>query len=292
MDTNVTYWRTLHRKYPDQIRAVGHPWLSEAFNRLKYTSETETLMRVLDKVLDEWGAEDSISIFDIGAGSGYWTLLLFQLFGKCGKRVRCTALDVSQDALDVLRSRQPWVETVCEDLKTVTPDRFQSRFDLVTSFYCLHHLVRVSHFFNALNFAARSVKSSGFLLLMDPILTLPYSRFDAFEFNTWKGNGVPRHLYLIDDVLSGHGFTRCRIVPAVSFLLNGPIEAKGFLQYTLLRGIWSVLQKVGISEKLTLKSANHLLRWDRWFKRKRRSYSSSVCVYQKISDPTLNEDCI
>jgi SAM-dependent methyltransferase len=290
MDMNVTYWRTLHRRYPDQIRAVGHPWLSEAFNRIKYTSETETLTRVLDKVLDELVAADSISIFDIGAGSGYWTLLLSQWFGTRGKRVRCTALDVSQDALDVLRSHQPRVETVCADLKSVTPDRFRGRFDLVTSFYCLHHLIRVSDFFNALKFAAQSVKLSGFLLLMDPILTLPYSRFDAFEFNTWKGNGVPRHLYLIDDALSEHGFAKCRIVPAVSFLLNGPIEAKGFFQYTLLRGIWAVIQELGSSERLTLKSANHLLRWDRWFKRKRLSYSSSVCLYQKVTGPSLNEE--
>jgi len=285
-DVGATYWKRLHRRYPDQIRAVGHPWLSEAFNRLKYTSETETLMTLLNDIPDESGAGNPFSVFDVGAGNGYWTRVFSRGFSRRGKRVQCTALDVSQDALDALKLRQPGVETICADLKSILPDAFQDRFDLVASLYCLHHLVRTSDFFNALNFAARSVKSKGFLVLMDPILTMPYSRFDAFEFKTWKGNGVPRHLYLIDDLLSGHGFVRCRMVPAVSFLLNGPIEARGFFQHTLLRGIWIIIQEVGSSQKLTLKSANHLLRWDRWLKRTRRAYSSSLCLYRKTGDPT------
>jgi SAM-dependent methyltransferase len=282
-NSNVNYWRAIHRTYPAQLRAVGHPWLSDAFNRLKYDSEAETLLMVLARCLKTFSSERPLTFLDVGSGSGYWTHMVSQWLRDNRKNVETTALDLSEDALGNLKQRLPWVETLCFDLKAVSPDRFEGKFDLVTAFYCLHHLIRMHDFLNALAFCARSVKMSGFLLIMDPLLHRRYSPFDAFDFGAWSGNGIPRHLYLLDDLLIGYGFARLQMTPAVSFLLNGPIESNGWLRYLLLEGIWHVLQKIGASQDLTLKIAKKLMRWDRCLKRRHLSFSSSLCLYQKTT---------
>ena len=278
---NVNYWRTIHRTHLAEIQTVGHPWLSEAFNLIKYSSEAETLSLLLRNFLEISDAETTFQFLDIGAGSGYWTHLLSQWLHTKKKTVRATGLDLSPDALDKLTRRLPWVETLCADLRTISPDKFEDRFDLVSAFYCLHHLVRISDFLNALKFAARSVKPGGFLLLMDPVLTRPYSRFATIDFKTWGGNGIPRHLYLIDDLLAECGFMRCKILPAVSFILNGPIEASGFISYNFLQVIWNILQFIGRSQGCSRMMAYSLIKLDRWLKFKHLSFSSSLCLYRR-----------
>lgn len=284
-DPNATYWKAIHRTYPAQVRAVGHPWLSDAFNRLKYDSEAETLRMVLARCLRTFSSARSLNLLDVGAGSGHWTCLISRWLRAKGKDVEATALDFSEHALGDLKRRFPWIETLCFDLKTVAPDRFEHRFDLVTAFYCLHHLVRMRGFLNALAFCARSVNKGGFLLIMDPLLSRRYSSFDAFDFGTWTGNGIPRHLYLLDDLLSGYGLTRLEVMPAVSFLFNGPIESSGWLGFTLMKGVWHILQQIGASQGLTLKMAKKLVHGDRWLKRRHLSFSSSLCLYRKIDHP-------
>lgn len=280
-DLNASYWKTIHRSYPAQVRAVGHPWLSNAFNRLKYDSEAETLLMVLAGYRSMRSNSKPLAFLDVGAGSGYWTRLISEWFRDSGNDVEASALDLSEDALKDLKRRFPWVETLCIDLKTVSPGLFENKFDLVTAFYCLHHLIRVHGFLNALTFCARSVREGGHLMIMDPLLSRRYSSFDAFEFRTWTGNGIPRHLYLLDDFLCGYGFSRLQMMPAVSFLFNGPIESNGWLAFKLMKGVWYFLQKIGTSQSLTMKLSKKLAHGDRWLKRRHLSFSSSLCLYRK-----------
>jgi SAM-dependent methyltransferase len=280
-DSNASYWSSMHRTYPAQVRGVGHPWLSEAFNRLKYESETETLLVALAQCLGMFSTTKSLTFLDVGAGNGYWTCLISEWLRANGKDVKASALDFSEEALVELQRRFPSIETLCYDLKTVSADSFESKFDLVTAFYCLHHLVRVHGFLNALAFCARSVRKGGFLLIMDPLLCRRYSSFDAFDFVAWTGNGIPRHLYLLDDLLLGHGFARLLMMPAVSFLFNGPIESNGWIRLTIMKAIWHFLQQIGASQSLTMRLAKIIAQGDRWLKRRQLSFSSSLCIYRK-----------
>jgi len=47
---------------------------------------------------------------------------------------------------------------------------------------------------------------------------------NTLDFNSFRGNGIPRH-YLIDDILGKVGLQRRLIRPAVSFILNENVEA-------------------------------------------------------------------
>jgi ubiquinone/menaquinone biosynthesis C-methylase UbiE len=279
---NSLHWKNIHQQYPGQLRAVGFPKFCEAFNELKYASEAETVLDVFCQLQGNFNGKPKLSIMDIGAGTGYWTGLVSQWFAQRQLSSEMWALDISLDALQVIKTRYPNVNILQHDLKTVDTKLYAETFDLVTAFYCLHHLVNTDDFLNGLRFAARSVKTRGSLMIMDPILAQPFSKFDTFDFAGYEGNGIPRHLYLLDDVLFKEGLKRQVVRPAVSFLLNGNIEGTGRLNYAFCQAIWKQSRKVYRSEYLTRRLANVLTKLDQFFKDKNLAFSASLCVYQRL----------
>jgi SAM-dependent methyltransferase len=280
---NSTYWTEIHRKYEGKLKAVGHPSLSEHLNRLKYESEANTILNLLNKVGQIFHDRGigSLSVLDVGAGMGYWSEVVYGAFIEQGFRVSVTALDLSHTALSILQGRNPQMRTIQEDLKSINPDQYGQTFDLVISCYCLHHLVNVDDFVNGLRFSGRSVKDGGFLVIMDPILTLPYSRFDVIAFAAYRGNGIPRHLYLIEDILEKEGFRKEAINPAVSFILNGNIEGYDPLSYATVDMIWRGLGILYRSDRFVRLFSWFLVRSDEILKRLRLAFSSSACVYMR-----------
>ncbi len=281
---NQSYWIGLHEKFKGGFRAVGHPFLSESLNQLKYESEARTFLSGLEKIIDAFKqmGRTELSLLDVGAGYGYWTALAYESLSHNGFKVNTSALDISTDALNVLKERLPYVNPIGADLKTIAPDQEKESCDFVFSCYCLHHLTRTHDFLNALQFTAQSVKQGGFLLIMDPILTMPFSKADTHDFRSFRGNGIPRHLYFLDDVLAEHGMRRCLILPAVSFLLNENIEASNKLSYYTMLFIWKLICRLDRADGLVQKTAGIFRSIDIVLKRRRLAFSSSVCVYQKV----------
>lgn len=282
---NRIYWQDLHSKHSGELRAVGHPFLSEELNQLKYRSETDTVLFCLGDTLREFErmGRTELSIMDVGAGTGYWSGLIQEFCAEQGFSVSLKAVDLSKDALDNIRKRYKNIDTLCVDIKSIHPELFNQSYDLVIAFYCLHHLVNLNHFLNGLQFSGNSVKSRGYLIIMDPVLSMAFSPFNTIDFPSYKGNGIPRHLYLIDDVLCQQGLIRQNVLPAVSFLLNGPIEGRGRLGYSLASKIWVRMFTVYRSGRWVRSLSGVLARVDRLLKRKEASFSSSVCVYRKVS---------
>jgi SAM-dependent methyltransferase len=220
-------------------------------------------------------------IADIGVGTGFWTELLECWFQSQGSTTGFTVVDISEQALSLIKARHPHFETIRADLTTVDPSHLQERFGLVVSFYCLHHLPRIGDFLNGLRFAARSVAPNGVLLIMDPILSQPYSPFHELAFSSHEGNGMPRPLYLIDDVLESEGLARIAFAPAVSFILNGGIEARSRIGSATTNALWRLLQRVYRSDRAT-RVAGGAIRWaDRLLKRCALAHSSSLVAYRK-----------
>jgi len=279
---NPQYWTNLHSSYRGELKAVGHPFLSENLNRLKYESEGSSLSQALSMVADDFGQKDlrEFSFFDVGAGTGYWSGFVLSGFSR-NFVVNATALDISMEALNILSEQFPDIKLIQEDLAKIAPDKFPESYDLVFSCYCLHHLVNLDDFVNALRFVGHRVKKGGFLLIMDPVLTMPYSRYDILDFNSFRGNGIPRHLYLIDDILGKVGLQRKLIRPAVSFILNENIESSGPATYFLMTGFWKVLCKFYRSERFVQIFNGILKLVDKLLKRWSLSFSSSICLYQK-----------
>jgi len=225
-----------------------------------------------------------LSVLDVGAGYGYWTGLVCDLFSKNSFRINASALDVSREALDIIHQRLPQVERISADLRTMAPDQSRESFDLVFACYCLHHLTRAHDFLNAVQFVGRSVNNGGFLLIMDPVLTMSFSKADTLDFQSFQGNGIPRHLYFMDDILAELGLRRSVVLPAVSFLLNENIEAPDRLSYYAMMVIWKLLCRLDRIKNFAQKTSNALRSIDSLLKRHNLAFSSSVSVYQKI-DP-------
>ena len=282
---NSIYWKKIHLSGCGELRKVGHPFLSEELNHLKYASEEDSVLFCLGKTLGEFGrmGRTELSVMDVGAGTGYWSGLVMDFCGAQGFNVSLKAVDISTDALESIQKRYGSVETFCTDIKSIDPEHFIQSYDLVISFYCLHHLVNLNHFLNGLRFSGYSVRSGGYLYIMDPVLSMPFSPFNTIDFPSYKGNGIPRHLYLIDDELSQQGFARQHVLPAVSFLINGPIEGSGRLSYALTSRIWLRMSAVYRSGWWVQRLSWILGRVDKLLKRKGFSFSSSICVYRKVS---------
>jgi SAM-dependent methyltransferase len=280
----------LHERFKGELKAVGHPFLSESMNQLKYESEAETILIGLKNIMDSFRQVDrtELSVMDVGAGYGYWTGLVYDLFSKNGFRVNASALDLSTEALDVIQNRLPQVNTISADLRTIAPNQSEEAYDLIFSCYCLHHLTRANDFLNAVQFVARSVNKGGFLLIMDPVLTMPFSKADTFDFQTFHGNGIPRHLYFLDDILAGYSLKRCLVLPAVSFILNENIEAPDRLSFYAMMAIWKLLCRLDRVENIVEKTARVFKYIDSVLKRRGLAFSSSVCVYQKINPENIS----
>jgi len=279
----------LHENFKGELKAVGHPFLSESLNQLKYESEAETVLIGLKKIIDAFKQEDrtKLSVLDVGAGYGYWTGLVCDLFSKNGFEIDASALDVSMDALDVIRNRLPNVNPVNADLRTIAPDKSEGSYDFVFACYCLHHLTRANDFLNALQFVGRSVNKRGFLLIMDPVLTQPFSKVDTLDFQSFQGNGIPRRLYFVDDVLASLGLRRSLVLPAVSFILNENIEAPDKVSYYAMMAMWKLVCRLDRVDRLVEKTAGVFRSVDSILKRQGLAFSSSVCVYQKIDQNSV-----
>jgi len=282
---NTNYWQNIHEKHGYSLKSVGHPFLSESLNRLKYQSEADTILQCLMNIAKDFKQTEKceLSMLDVGAGTGYWSDIVHSYLAKQGFGLNMTALDISLKALTDFQKRNPYITVVQEDLKNIQPDIFLQSFDLIITNYCLHHIINLDDFINALRFVGKSVKNDGFLIIMDPILTMPFSLFDVIDLLSFKGNGIPRHLYIIDDILSKEGLIRHSVRPAVSFLLNGNIESHNHIIYSVTSVIWRVLCVLYKSDRFVKSISMFLLFCDRFLKKRKVALSSSVCVYKKES---------
>jgi hypothetical protein len=117
--------------------------------------------------------------------------------------------------------------------------------------------------------------------MMDPVLTMPFSKADTLDFESFRGNGIPRHLYFVDDLLAGLGLRRSFILPAVSFILNENIEAPDRLSFYAMMTIWKLLCRLDRIENFAQRTAGIFKSVDSVLKRRGLAFSSTVCVYQK-----------
>jgi hypothetical protein len=116
-------------------------------------------------------------------------------------------------------------------------------------------------------------------MIMDPVLRDGYSPFHRVDESTWAGNGMPRSLKAIDAELSQLGFRRLLAVPAVSFILNGPIEARGQVAFSVKQSLWTLAGRVFRHDALTRIVSPAFRVVDAVLKRTPASGSSSLCVY-------------
>jgi hypothetical protein len=167
------------------------------------------------------------------------------------------------------------------DLRTVEPGTFHHQFDLVTAMMVLLHLTVASEFANAMQFAARSVRPGGTLVLYEPAITDTYSPW--FSRKPGGRNSLARRLDAYDEPLAREGLKRIALFPGASWLLNSPIEARTPLGYCLRQGTWQLCCRLVYKFELpTAWLSPVMLRADAALKGRRGSGSGKFLVYRRL----------
>ena len=279
---NSSYWKNLHIEFGSNLKAVGISSLSLEYNKLKYLSESRSLLDILVKITDDLSQSKELNILDIGAGIGFWSEFLYSFFNNREILTKITALDISKEALEFIKQKKPFFSTYECDLKTVNPDLFNQEYNLVFVAYCFHHLISLKDYSNALRFAARSVIQGGYLIIMDPILSKKYSRFYSTDYTTFNAHSLPRSLYILDNIMIEEGFSRIEIKNATSFILGGNMESSTKLGFNIQRKIWNFGYLFLFRyEKIVSLLASFLLWCDRKLKKVKYSNSSIIVLYKK-----------
>jgi SAM-dependent methyltransferase len=219
---------------------VGWPTLCEEFNRLKYQSEGDACLSILHEVK----AKYIINILEVGVGIGFWTSLQRHFFAAKGSIPEITILDISRDALTYVRNKFPEVNAIEADLTTLSIDCFAGQFDLVTAIMVLLHFTDVECYLRGLKLCARSVTDGGCLLLYEPAISCKFSPYASQPFDSNENNSVPRHLNMIDNVMTNEGFRRIALQQGASWLLNSPIQAETSFGFAVRRLIWEAMVKL------------------------------------------------
>ena len=215
------YWEGMHRENRG-FAAVGFAGLGVGFNTWMYRVRRAVVRRALR------GAGLSVNganVLDVGAGTGFYVRMWFALGAS-----RVTGIDLSEAAVRALRDEFPAGEFARADIANLSEGTRGGRYDLVSAFDVLFHIVEDERFVRALENIAHLTRPGGHLLLSDNFLHGPAIR---------GRHQVSRSLEEIDDALAASGFETVLRLP-MFFLMNTPIDSRSrFLAFSwrLVSGI-------------------------------------------------------
>lgn len=147
------YWDSLHGR--DDLSAVGQSGLPAGFNAWLYRNGARNLDGFLARNLT--GRPETV--YDVGAGTGYWVAYWMR------RGARVAGSDLIETAVRRLSERLVGDFAVL-DISTQVPP---GRYELVSCMNVLLHITDDAAFERALTHLAASVAPGGWLLIADPI---------------------------------------------------------------------------------------------------------------------------
>src|SRR5581483_1561763 len=126
-----SYWKKRLKKAKNNLAGVGHKRFGDRANRLMYQRVNDVLMHVLK---ERKIPVKNKQILDAGAGIG----MFVGIYKDLGAKI--TALDISPDALQILKKRYPSVKTITSGLEDLNKRVKRSSFDIVHCFDVLYHI--------------------------------------------------------------------------------------------------------------------------------------------------------
>jgi SAM-dependent methyltransferase len=233
------YWEQRLREYPG-ITGVGYLGRSSQFIEHQYRSR----MHLLRLALEAYGLADLAgrSVLDVGSGTGIWLDFWHQYGAK-----RVVGLDFAQVSVDRLTAKFPDDLIVLADMSEIPlplPDIM--RFDVISAFDVLLHIVDPVGFRRAIANLARHCAPGGWLIISDAIIQgggyIP--RQNYAEYSTVRSLAEYRN------VLTANGFV-IDSVQAATVLQSNPLEASNRLNFFALSAWWKATGLWGRSEMLS-----------------------------------------
>lgn len=234
-----SYWEERLRAHPD-ITGVGYFGRSPQFVKQQYRSR----MHQVELALQRYGLTNLAgrSVLNIGAGTGIWMNFWHQHGAG-----RVAGLDFTESSVERLKAQFPDDLVVHADVSvSPLPLIDTMRFDVISAFDVLLHIVDPTCFQRAIANLADHCVPGGWLIISDPIvLGLGY-----VPERSYPVHNTVRSISEYREVLSAHGFVIDSVLPT-TVLLSNPLEAPNRLIFQALSIWWRATRYWGHSHLFT-----------------------------------------
>jgi SAM-dependent methyltransferase len=215
------FWESRHTKrYGPE--SVGYAGLGVPYNVWMYRVRGHVVERQLRKSGIDLSKRD---VLDIGSGTGFY----IGLWDRLGAR-SITGSDFAPFAVRALREQFPERRFVELDITSETPPSELGRFDVVSAFDILYHIVEDERYRRALANIRSLIRPGGCFIFSENFL--PKTR-ETGQHQVSRTNAE------ILGLLAESGFEVVRRAP-VFFLMNRPLKSSN----ALLARVWSLIVRV------------------------------------------------
>lgn len=268
------YWEALLQQRFD-LRDVGYPNLSLAFNNCLYRAMADSVERGLRRLHISENAWCNSSVLDVGSGTGFW----IEFWMAKGVQ-RLIGMDLTAKSVSSLAQRYPQLTFQQRDIADPLDTSLFNSFDLISAMSILHHIPSQPRWERALINLGRMLKSGGYLLIMDPILKHQWwgKPFDS------SSTGRPRTIVEHKIVLDHAGVVIKFVIPTVVILAN-PVDARWKLEYQLLAYWWRQFSRIAARDWLMSRCCSFVYALDRLLCRLNYMPSSKVLVCHRELAP-------
>jgi SAM-dependent methyltransferase len=185
------------------LHGVGHLTYGRPYNEWLYRVRKVVFLRHVRDLPVEVSRAD---VLDIGSGTGFW----LDVWRSLGVRT-LVGSDMTQVALQKLRDQDPGLELLHLDISEIDAiATIKKRFDLISAFDVLFHIMEQNQFENAISNVAKLLRPGGYFLFTD---TFVHGK------TVWANHQVSRSLEAITRILGASGFEIIKRAPM--FVLMG-----------------------------------------------------------------------
>jgi SAM-dependent methyltransferase len=246
------YWASRVGEGAD-LAAVGHRSMGPVYNREIYARRIEVLEDCLHRNFKQ--SVRRLRVLDIGCGSGFYTE-----YWKSRGVTEYTGLDISARSVAGLSAKYPTYKfihaDVSEPLACTASDGL--KFDVITVFDVLYHIVDDQRFEAAVSNIASLVRAEGHVLVMDQLCVHDYQILRHV-----RCRARDRYLATFD----AKALTLVEREPLFHFLVP-PITTVRMVDY-LSAGVFRVIgSMVRRSDRLSAWLSSRLRRFDIWLNAK------------------------
>lgn len=200
------YWETRLREHPG-LCGVGNTRLGRSYIQWLYKVRRAVFLRLLSSLrIDLRTAQ----VFDVGTGTGFY----LELWKQMGVSL-VTGCDLTEIAVDRLRSALPWARILRLDIGAPLPRSELGRYDIVSAFDVLFHILEQERYERAIRNVHDLLRPGGLFLFSD---LLPHKNGGQAEHVAW------RPLEEVTALLAKTGFeVACRVPMFV--VMEEPLDA-------------------------------------------------------------------
>lgn len=226
------YWeRRLTENF--DLHGTGYITLGRNYNRWLY----KVRKYIFSKEIKSLGINSrNIDVLDVGSGTGFY----IKLWKEMGIKSVC-GLDITNVAVENLRRQYPSDKFYVTDIGEKDVGDLQKRkFDVISAFDVLFHIVDDSKYETAINNINKLLKKDGLFIFSDNFI---------HRSTTRSQNQASRPLEAIEKILSQNGFTIIKRRP-MFVIMNAPVDTNR----SELRSLWTyvITRPIRSSEKTGL----------------------------------------